>query len=293
MPMTLDIALPFHGDVGLFKEAVYSVLAQDSAEWRLIIVNDAHPDFEVDEWVKNLEDKRIKYVRNEKNLGPSFNYAKCLDLIEEKHCVIFGADDILEPNFVSQVSKAIVKNPNSAIYHPLVKVIDECGKEYLPQVDRIKGYLRPRTKQLKRFSARQVMPSLMTGNWMYFPAIVWDTETVRKFGFRKDLNVCQDIWLISEILISGGELTVIPEEIFRYRRFAGSDSSVKLLNGVRFKEEKKAFYGIAVKLGKKRMYLSAFTAVLHLTSRLHALTLFPQAIRKGLSPKHCLIHLIT
>lgn len=291
--MPLDIALPFHGDVSLFKDAVTSVLNQDSPEWRLVIVNDAHPDLDVDDWIKNLNDRRIKYVRNEKNLGPSGNYAKCIDLVKEKHCIIFGADDLLEPNYVSQILGAIEVIPNSDIYHPLVKVIDESGLEYLPQVDRIKKYLTPKSRELKQLSTRKVMPSLMTGNWMYFPAIVWNTETVRKFGFREDLNVCQDLWLISEILISGGNLTIIPEEIFKYRRFAGSDSSVKLLNGVRFKEEKKTFYGIATNLSQKGMRLSAFSARLHLTSRLHALSLIPKAIASGVSPKHCLLHLIT
>jgi glycosyltransferase involved in cell wall biosynthesis len=291
--MPLDIALPFHGDVGLFKDAVSSVLRQDSVDWRLIIVNDAHPDLDIDAWVKNLKDERIKYFRNEKNLGPSGNYTKCLDLIEAQHCVFFGADDLLEPNYVSRILEAIENSPESDIYHPLVKVIDASSREYLPRVDRTKRYLTPKAKELKQFSANKVMPSLMTGNWMYFPAIVWNTDAVRKFGFRKDLNVCQDIWLISEILISGGTLTTIPEEIFRYRRFAGSDSSIKLLNGVRFKEEKKAFYGIATKLSQKRMWLSAISARLHLTSRLHALSLIPKAIANGVSPKHCLLHLIT
>ena len=291
--MALDIALPFHGDVGLFKEAVKSVLNQDSDEWRLIVINDAHPDFKVDEWIKDLNDPRITYIRNETNLGPSKNYSKCLELIEDEHCMIFGADDILAQNFVSQMLKGIQATPNSEIYHPLVKVIDARGQEYLPQVDRIKRLLMPNANEIKVYSARDVMPSLMTGNWMYFPAIVWKTNSVKKFGFRHDLNVCQDLWLISEIMIAGGELTIVPLELFHYRRFGGSDSSVKLLNGVRFKEEKRAFYGITSKLMAQKMWFSAAAAGLHLTSRLHALSLIPQAIIKRASVKPILTHLFT
>jgi glycosyltransferase involved in cell wall biosynthesis len=291
--MALDIALPFHGDVNLFKDAVNSVLTQDSTEWRLIIINDAHPDYEVDEWVKGLKESRVIYLRNETNLGPSNNYSKCLDLIQEEYCVIFGADDLLAPNFVSQVLTAIENSPKSDMYHPIVKVIDATSREYLPQVDRIKRLLTPKASKLKQFSAREVMPSLMTGNWMYFPAIVWKTQTIRKFGFRKDLNVCQDIWLISEILIAGGTLTIIPADTFKYRRFSGSDSSIKLLNGIRFEEEKKAFYGIAAKLSQERMWRSSLAARLHLTSRLHAFSLIPQALLKGVSIKPIIKHLFT
>jgi glycosyltransferase involved in cell wall biosynthesis len=291
--MVLDIALPFHGDVDLFKDSVRSVLFQDSSEWRLIIINDAHPDPEVDKWVHGLNDSRITYIRNDTNLGPSKNYSKCLELIQNEYCMIFGADDLLAKNFVSEISKAIKASPDSDLYHPRVKVIDAKSVEYLPKVDRIKKLLMPKTKGLEQFTARQVMPSVMTGNWMYFPAIVWKSESVKKFGFRYDLNVCQDIWLISEILIAGGKLTIIPEDIFRYRRFSGSDSSVKLLNGIRFKEEKKAFYGIAKNLSRNKMYFSALAARLHLTSRLHALSLIPQALIKRASIKPILVHLFS
>jgi glycosyltransferase involved in cell wall biosynthesis len=289
--MVLDIALPFHGDVDLFKDSVRSVLFQDSSEWRLIIINDAHPDLDVDKWVQGLNDTRITYIRNDTNLGPSKNYTKCLELVQNEYCMIFGADDLLAKNFVSEISNAIKASPDSDLYHPCVNVIDAKSVEYLPQVDRIKKLLMPKSKGLEQFTARQVMPSIMTGNWMYFPAIVWKSETAKKFGFRHDLNVCQDIWLISEILIAGGKLTIVPEDIFNYRRFSGSDSSIKLLNGIRFKEEKKAFYGIAKNLSRNKMYFSAFAARLHLTSRLHALSLIPQALIKRASIKPILVHL--
>jgi glycosyltransferase involved in cell wall biosynthesis len=291
--MVLDIALPFHGDVDLFKDSVTSVLFQDSSEWRLIIINDAHPDLGVDKWVNGLNDTRITYIRNDTNLGPSKNYSKCLELVQNEYCMIFGADDLLARNFVSEISKAIKASPDSDLYHPRVKVIDAKSAEYLPQVDRIKKLLMPKSKDLEQFTARQVMPSIMTGNWMYFPAIVWKSETAKKFGFRHDLNVCQDIWLISEILIAGGKLTFVPENLFNYRRFSGSDSSIKLLTGIRFKEEKKAFYGIAKNLSRNRMYFSAFAARLHLTSILHALSLIPQALIKRASIKPILVHLFS
>jgi hypothetical protein len=99
--------------------------------------------------------------------------------------------------------------------------------------------------------------------------------------------------LISEILIAGGKITIVPEDLFSYRRFSGSDSSIKLLNGIRFKEEKKAFYGIAKNLSVNKMYFSALAARLHLTSRLHALSLIPQALIKRASIKPILVHLFS
>ena len=291
--MILDIALPFHGDVKMFKESVQSVLSQSSNSWRLLIINDAHPDLEVDQWITDLKDARIRYIRNTKNLGPSLNYSKCIELVPGSHCLIFGADDILSRDYVEKVILAISLHPNSDFYHPRVAVIDQVGNEYLPIVDKLKKILTPMDSKVLELRAKNVLPTLMTGNWMYFPAITWKVETVRKFGFRSDLNVCQDIWLIAQILLSGGKLSLIPETLFRYRRFSGSDSSVKLLNGVRFAEEKIVFNELAAQMLKSKMFISALSARAHLTSRLHALSLLPRAMKMKQNPIPCLKHLLT
>ena len=291
--MILDIAIPFHGDVNLFKESVRSVLSQSSSSWRLLIINDAHPDLEVDQWVNKLNDKRIIYIRNEKNLGPSLNYTKCIELVSGTHCLIFGADDILSWDYVEKMISAISMYPESDFYHPRVQIIDQEGKEYLPTVDKIKKFLTPKYSRVIEMNAQEALPTLMTGNWMYFPAITWNLETIRKFGFRSDLNVCQDLWLISQILILDGKFTLVPQVLFSYRRFSGSDSSVKLLNGIRFAEEKSVFNSIADQLSRKKNKFGAFSAKAHITSRLHALSIVPKAVKKRQNPIPCLIHFFT
>ncbi len=276
--------MPFYGDTKLFKESILSVLGQSSPQWRLLILNDAHPDFSIDEWIHSLSDDRITYIRNESNLGPSLAYSRCLELIEGTHCVILGADDLLMTTFVERAINAIESYPGHAFYHPYVDVIDEMGNSYLPMVDRVKQMLTPKVLKPASFDFDKIMKSILIGNWMYFPAIVWNLEELKEFGFREDLNVCQDLWLIAETLLAGKSILLFPEKIFRYRRFQGSDSSIKLLNGVRFKEEKSVFKELGKHLFQRRYWQNGFYAWLHLTSRAHALSLVPQAIksRRGL-----------
>lgn len=291
--MIIDIAIPFHGDVDLFKLSVCSVLAQSSDSWRLLIINDGHPDRGVDHWVTNLEENRITYVRNEKNLGPSLNYSKCIEMVSGSHCIILGADDILCQDYVEKIIKAINANPGSDFYHPKVNVIDEFGKEYLPLVDKIKRMLFPGNSKIVELSSDRALLALMLGNWMYFPAITWKIDTLRNYGFRPDLNVCQDFWLITQILLSGGKFSVVPEVLFNYRRFSSSDSSLKLLNGVRFAEEKLVYNTISSQTWTSKLRFVSFVAKLHLTSRMHALSLLPTAIFRRKTPKFLLRHLFT
>jgi len=291
--MILDIALPFHGDVELFKDSARSVLSQTSPHWRLLIINDAHPDLEVDQWISAQADPRIRYIRNDVNLGPSLNYSKCVAEVTGEYCLIFGADDLLEPSYVEEITSAIKLDRKSDFFHPLVKVIDHEGEEYLPLVDRIKKWLTPSNDSTQILDAKSSLPGLMTGNWMYFPAITWKVDSLKKHGFRKDLNVCQDIWLISQILIGGGQAHLVHKILFKYRRFSGSDSSVKLLTGVRFAEEKEVFISLAREFKSRHLFLASISAYAHLASRLHAAALIPSALmqRKSLAP--CLKHVLT
>ena len=48
--MTIDIALPFYGDVDFMKQTVASVIAQTDPDWKLIVVDDGYPDESVPAW---------------------------------------------------------------------------------------------------------------------------------------------------------------------------------------------------------------------------------------------------
>ena len=63
LPVTVDILLPFYGDVSMMKEAVRSVLRQSNPDWRLIVVDDGYPDDSIPGWFEDLGDPRVKIGR--------------------------------------------------------------------------------------------------------------------------------------------------------------------------------------------------------------------------------------
>ena len=83
---TIDIALPYYGDVALMQEAVSSVRAQTDPRWRLYVVDDGKEPG-VPEWFAGLDDPRISYERNEVNLGITANYLKCLAMAEAEDLI--------------------------------------------------------------------------------------------------------------------------------------------------------------------------------------------------------------
>ena len=289
--MTIDIALPFYGDVDFMKQTVNSILNQTDGDWRLVFVDDGYPDDSLPNWFSDLNDSRISYLRNENNLGANGNFQKCLGLLKSEFCIVMGADDVLEPDFVAVVHQTIRNFPDVSMIHPRVSVIDESSNQISTRSDEVKSRIRAVHKSATLLSGEPLASSLMKGNWMYFPSITWKTKTIQEIGFRPGFKVCQDLGLAMDLIMQGGKMVLIEDEIFRYRRHTGSDSSIKAINGERFVDEKNFFSTMARDLKVIGWNKAARAARLHATSRLHAASLIPACISRGQNPWPLLRHL--
>lgn len=291
--VTLDIALPFYGDVLFLKQTVKSVLSQEDSNWMLIVIDDCYPDETLPNWFESLNDPRISYFRNSMNLGANANYREALKHLTSEYCVILGADDLLKSNFVSTVNSIIESNLRFGLLQPGVEVVDESGKPINPIGDRAKSFLRNRYTKSTKQLLQDSLTSLCNGNWLYFPSIVWRTSLIQEIGFTDGLNVCQDLDLAFRCIERGEKLLVLDEVLFSYRRHSGSDSSVKAVNGERFKEEKRFYYENASAFSTSGWKMASVAARLHLTSRVNALLLVPKAIRLRSNPFVLIKHFLT
>ena len=278
---TLDIMLPYYGPVDLLQATVRSVLAQHDRNWRLTVVDDGYPEPGIREWFASLGDDRIRYLRNEHNLGANLNYRRCVELIEHDLTVIMGADDLMRPHYVDTVRAAFAEFDDAAIVQPGVQVIDGDGAPARGLVDTVKRALyAPRVRSRTELGGEDLVASLLRGNWLYFPSLAWRSAAVREVGFRDGLDVVQDLALVLDLVERGERLVVDPAVCFSYRRHRASDSSWRALEGSRFVEERSFFVGEAARMEARGWHRAARIARRHVSSRLNALTLLPQAVCK-------------
>jgi hypothetical protein len=201
-----------------------------------------------------------------------------------------GADDVLESDFISVIRDTIQRYPDVSMIHPRVSVIDESNNQILTRSDEVKSRIRDSHESATLLSGEPLASSLMKGNWMYFPAITWRTKTIQNIGFRPGFNVCQDLGLAMDLIMQGGKMILIEDEIFKYRRHTASDSSVKAIHGERFIDEKNFFTVMSKDLESIGWNKAA---KLHSTSRLHAASLIPGCIARGQSPWRLLKHVVS
>ncbi len=276
----IDVLLPFYGDPDLMRLAVLSVLEQDTTGWRLVVVDDHYPDEVIGAWLTTLGRSDVVYVRNQQTLGVNGNFRRALSLATSEHVVFLGCDDLLGPGYIGAMRRALGQHPDAAIVSPGVEVIDGQGRASEPLVDRVKRRLRPCADVPAVLSGEDALVSLLTGNWTYFPSLCWRRDLVTSIGFRPGYGVVLDLGLLVDVLVAGGDLLVIDDRLFKYRRHPASESSAKTALGARFEEERHYFDAIAAELERRGLQRAARAARAHLTSRLHAAALVPATLRR-------------
>lgn len=273
--------LPFYGDPTQFMTAVKSVLAQDNPDWRLVIIDDQYPDPAPGEWAAAIEDPRVTYRRNTKNLRISGNFNESIRLMENSHAIILGCDDILLPGFVGRALELIERFPDAALIQPGVEIIDGEDHVYSPLADRIKAMCRPSGSGTREVGGEELVTSLLRGNWLYFPSLIWRVSELKSRAFRTDLEVVQDLDMILSIIEADNTLVIDEQTVFQYRRHAQSLSAKRGPDGKKFIEERAVFDAAASRAKARGWRRAARAASLRLTSRANALTELPAALRAG------------
>jgi glycosyltransferase involved in cell wall biosynthesis len=277
----VDVMMPYYGDVGMMQEAVRSVLNQSDPRWRLTVVDDG-TEPGVPEWFASViaaqGDDKVRYYRNERNLGVTGNFQKCLSLVERDFVTMIGSDDRLLPDYIATVLDLYDRHPEASLVQPGVEVIDETGAVTEPWVDKVKRRVyAPKVHGSQVLGGEELAVSLLRGNWMYFPSICWRADAITSVGFDENLRVIQDLALTLEWVRSGALLAVSDAVCFQYRRHAVSVSSEQALSGDRFAEERRFFLDEAERMDALGWRHAGRAARNHLSSRLHAVAMLPKA----------------
>ena len=164
------IAIPVFNRFDFFKEAVDSVLNQTFSDFELIIVDDYSADGTW-EYIKTIDDPRIRAFRNEKNIGIVPNWRRCIEKAKGRWFKFLMSDDLIFPDSLSILKKLIDKYPEN--YVIVTSGIDFTNineiKSYLNinnrEIDDTGKYVKPIDKVLterKKFNQTWAMPNSYT-----------------------------------------------------------------------------------------------------------------------------------
>lgn len=245
----ISVCIPSYNYGRFIRQAIQSVLNQTYQDFELIIVDNCSTD-NTEEVVKSFLniDKRIKFVRNETNIGFVKNLNKCLSLASGECISILHADDMYLPNMLEKEVAVLDSNPEVGLVYSSVKIISEEGtvtKEYHP-FDR--DYILNREEEFKR---------LILGNYIRTPTVTVRRECYSVLGrYNEEIPFTSDWEMWLRIALDYG-VAFISEPLACYRIHGECDTNRVIQMNLVGMEEYETLKIIFANIPKQKEQLSS------------------------------------
>ena len=206
--MSVDNGMPY------LKQAVESILNQTYKNFEFIIVDDASGDSSWN-YLWSLKDKRIKLIKNKRNLGLAASLNTALLKAKGEYIARMDADDISLPTRFDEQINFLAKNKSIDLCGTFAQLIDEKNRK---------------VGELKYPS----IPSEIKNKLILFNPIIHPTFFARKKffrdlnGYREEFDGAEDY----ELLLRGSKVfqyANLPKELFRLR-LSSTRRSVHFMN---------------------------------------------------------------
>lgn len=205
----VSIGLPvFNGELHI-RRALDSLLAQEFEDFELIISDNASTDATQQICLEYAsKDPRVRYHRNETNLGYVKNFNRVFELSSGKHFMWAADHDIWDPRFLPRCVEVLERDPSVVLCYPRAASIDYEGK-VIEGIDlnldtRGLGKLRRFHAVLWKLDHRYPIYGLIRSSTL---------ERTHLFGS----TVMTDVVLLNELSLLGA-FACLPELLFYLRK---------------------------------------------------------------------------
>ena len=261
--------IPAYGKSPYLRQTLESAVKHLPLEVPITVIEDPSNESNIENLVKEFS--RVQYLKNNERLGIGGNFNKSIELSTGVFTQICGSDDIFLNNPLKDFYTEKLSQSDIAAIGLDVEVINENGKIVKTIPDLVKKVLRPSLKKITVFKNNKIFSNLMLGDWMYFPAILWKTETLKQIKFDGYFHTAMDLDILIRLLNADEKIAFIKSKILGYRRHDQSASSLYAKSIGRFDEEFLCHKNALEIARRKNWKTGAFLAQLALTVRLHAI----------------------
>jgi len=198
----ISVLMPAYNAEKYIGEAIESVLNQIFTDFELLIINDGSTD-RTEKIILSYNDNRIRYIKNEKNIGVSATRNKGIELAKGKYCALLDADDIALPQRFKKQVDFLETHTDHVLCGSWAYLINSKGKK---------------TGRIKFIDNDNLLKiSYLFSNALINPSVMLRTEILKKIKFRQEFLAAGDFDLFLRIVDSGLKIANIPEFLVKYR----------------------------------------------------------------------------
>jgi glycosyltransferase involved in cell wall biosynthesis len=215
----LSIGMPVYNGEKYLRSALDSLLQQDYNDFELIISDNASTDATSRICLDYAAaDERIRYFRNESNIGAAGNYNRVFHLARSGLFKWATHDDVHLPGFLRRCVEVLDQAPMSVVLvAPKAEIIDEDGRRIE------KGWHVESLHTRRSRPYQRVVDVLWNVDWATAQFGLFRSEALRKTRLIDRFVAC-DYVLMLELAILG-EIWEIPETLFQRRYHSGISTS--------------------------------------------------------------------
>lgn len=217
----VSICVPTHNRRKLLGLTLESILKQDFERFEVLVGDDASTDG-TENTVRQFSDSRIKYIRNERNLGQVGTQNKLVKLAQGKYVIFTHDDNVLLPTMIRKCVDVLERNLDAVFSVPLSRLIDVNGNvihepnrvgdkdNYVIDGEKmVFQFLPDFTPEIDTLHSKKIETS--------FPSAVFRKDKIIEAGmFDEEVLVACDLLLQSKLCLVG-KVALINEVLFDYR----------------------------------------------------------------------------
>ncbi|MBR2300202.1 MAG: glycosyltransferase family 2 protein [Alphaproteobacteria bacterium] len=209
----ISVLVPVYNSAPYLAETIKSVLNQTYKNFELILLNDCSTD-NSEEIILSFKDKRIRYYKNEKNLGISPTRNKLIELADKdtKYYAILDNDDICFPQRLEIQKKFLDTHPD----------ISMCGTYFeLFNSNKNLSLLKSFIINVGFIWCHPLRPTLkdaLKGNVLMHPTAMFRASDLKKYNiaYRAQYSPAEDYDIIKQALFNNLKLANIPQILLKY-----------------------------------------------------------------------------
>lgn len=187
-------------------ECIESILNQTYKNIEFIIVLDNPNNIELKDFLnsKAQQDKRIKFIINNENLGLVKTLNKAIKVCTGEYIARMDADDISDLTRIEKQVRFLEKNPDISLVGAKVDYINEEGS--------VEG-----TDNYRPLALKAIREHLKYHNAFAHPTIMFVKDKLIEIGGYNDVSCAEDYELFTRYVYSNNKVANINEVLLKYR----------------------------------------------------------------------------
>ena len=128
----VSICIPTYNRPKLLGAAIRSCLLQTFSDFEIVVTDNSANDLS-GKIVAAFNDPRLRYYRNDGNIGAHDNSVRSLSLARGRYVKWLMDDDLMNPDFLACTVEALERNPSAGVAMAPMALIDGAGRRIHPR----------------------------------------------------------------------------------------------------------------------------------------------------------------